>query len=130
MLDIYVAMVIRERSKTRNFSDQVALDPCLDEVHTVITYVLGWVEAAAPDGLHEEAKHRTIMQQLRGMPIEMLDKTYNLYRIENHGANLDDHPEYRSYQTFYEMGIAPPSHQEMADIIIARLKRPSHRERN
>ena len=49
----------------------------------------------------------------------MLDKTYNRYRMENHGINLDDHPEYQTYQTFYGMGIAPPSHEAMADIIIA-----------
>ena len=48
----------------------------------------------------------------------MLDKTYNPYRIEDHGINLDDHPEYRTYQTFSKMGIAPPSHEEMTDIII------------
>ena len=103
---------------TRDFSDQVALERCMDQVRTAITYVLGWVEAAAPAGHDEEAKHRTIMQQLQGMPTEMLDKTYNRYRMENHGINLDDHPEYRTYQTFYEMGIAPPSHEEMADIAI------------
>ena len=56
------------------------------------------------------------------MPVEMLDKTYNLYLIENHGVNLDDHPE---YQTFYAMGMAPPTHEEMADIIIAKLRPPS-----
>ena len=94
---------------------------CIDEVRTAITYVLGWVEAAAPEGLDEEAKHRTIMQQLQGMPTEMLDKTYNRYRLENQGINLEEHPEYRTYQTFYEMGIAPPGHQQMADIIIQTL---------
>ena len=52
------------------------------------------------------------------MPTEMLDKTCNLDRIENQGVNMDDHPQYRSYQTFYELGIAPPTHQEMVDIII------------
>ena len=124
LLEIYVAMVIGDRSKTRDFSDQVALDRCMDDVRTAITYVLGWVDAAAPAGLEEETKHRTIMQQLRGMPTEMLDKTYNHHRIENHGINLDNHPEYRTYQTFYEMGIAPPSHQKMADIIITMLGQP------
>ena len=118
LLDIYVAMVIGERAKTRDFSDQVALDRYKEDVRTAITYVLGRVEAAAPAGVDEEAKHRTIMEQLTGMPTEMLDKTYNLYRTENHGINLNNHPEYRSYQTFYEMGIGPPSHEHMADIII------------
>ena len=54
----------------------------------------------------------------------MLDKTYNRYRIENHGINLDNHPKYRTYQTFYEMGITPPSHEQMADIIITSLGPP------
>ena len=121
LLDIYLAMIIGERSKTRDFSDQVALERCKNDVRTAITYVLGWVEAAAPAGLDEEAKHQTIMQQLQGMPMEMLDKTYNLYRLESHGISLMNHPEYRTYQTFYDMGIAPPSHEEMADIIIAKL---------
>ena len=121
LLDIYLAMIIGERSKTRDFSDQVALDRSRNDVRTAITYVLGWVEAAAPAGLDEEAKHHTIMQQLQAMPTEMLDKTYNLYRMESHGINLEDHPAYRTYQTFYDMGIVPPSHEEMADIIIAKL---------
>ena len=68
--------------------------------------------------LDEETKHQLTMAQLRGMPVEMLDRAYNRYRLEHHGINLDDHPEYRSYQTFYELGIAPPTHQEMADTII------------
>ena len=118
LLDIYVAMVIGERSKTRDFGDKVAMDQCTEDVHTAISYVSGWVEVAAPAGLDKEAKHMTIMQQLRGMPTEMLDKTYNLYRTENHGINLDDRPEYRTYQTFYEIDIMPPTHEEMADIII------------
>ena len=61
--------------------------------------------------------------QLKGMPSEMLDRAYNLYGLENCGINLDDHPEYRSYQPFYEMGIAPPTHQEMVDIIMDRRRK-------
>ena len=61
------------------------------------------------------------MTMIRVMPIEMLDRKYNLDRMENHGINLEDHPEYRSYQAFYEMGITtPPSHEQMANIIIAK----------
>ena len=40
LLDLYVAMVTGERSKTRDFSDQVALDRCRHDVRTTITYVL------------------------------------------------------------------------------------------
>ena len=50
------------------------------------------------------------------------DATYCVhYRLEHHGINLDDHPDYRRYQTFYELGIAPPTHQEMADIVIQAI---------
>ena len=94
-----------------------ALERCQSDVRTSITYVLGRIEATGAS-LDAETKHRLTMAQLRGMPVEMLDRAYNRYRLEHHGINLDDHPEYRSYQTFYEMGIAPPTHQEMADIII------------
>ena len=45
LLDIYVAVVIGERSKTQDFSDQAALDRSRNDVRTAITYVLGWVEA-------------------------------------------------------------------------------------
>ena len=118
-LDIYTAMVIGHRARGRDLSDEQALERCKQDIRTAITYVLGRIEetGTSPGG---ETKHRLTMAQLRGMPVEMLDRTYNLYRLEHHSINLDDHPEYRTYQTFYELGIAPPSHQEMADIIIAK----------
>ena len=119
-MDIYTAMVIAERSRDRDFSDQDALDCCKEDVHTAITYVLGRVEATASPNVDDETKHRLTMAQLKGMPIEMLDRSYNLHRLRNQGIDLDQHPEYRTYQTFYEMGIAPPSHEQMADIIIAK----------
>ena len=31
--------------------------------------------------------------------------------------DLDQHPEYRSLQSFFEAGVRPPTHQEAADII-------------
>ena len=124
MLEIYVAMVIGARPQERDFTDREALDRCKADVQTAITYVLGRIEAAAPPGLDAERKHRLTMTHLKAMPIEMLDRKYNLCRMENHGINLDNNPEYRTYQTFYDMGIAPPTHQQMADIIIAKEGRP------
>ena len=121
LLEIYVAMVIGARSKDRDFSDEVALDRCTEDVRTAITHVLGWIEAAAPADLSEDRKHRLTIGQLQGMPVEMLDRKYNLYRMENHGINLEEHPEYRSYQAFDEMGVVtPPTHEQMANIIIAK----------
>ena len=116
-LDIYTAMVIGHRARARDLSDARALERCKPDVRTAITYVLGRIEATGTS-LDAETKHRLTMAQLRGMPVEMLDRAYNRYRLERHGVNLDDHPEHRTYQTFYELGIAPPTHQEMADIII------------
>ena len=122
LLDIYAAMVIGHRAKDRDLSDEQALERCQQDVRTAITYVLGRIKATGAS-LDEETKHRLTMAQLRGMPVEMLDRSYNRYRLEHHGINLDDRPEYRSYQTFYELGIAPPTHQEMAGIIIETVTR-------
>ena len=123
LMDIYAAMVIGAISQERDFNDKDALDRCKEDLHTSITYVLGRIEAAAPPDLGEERKHRLTIAQLKGMPIEMLDRKYNLCRMENHGINLEEHPEYRTYQTFYEMGIALPTHEKMADIVIERAGR-------
>ena len=128
LLEIYVAMVIGARSKDRDFSDEVALDRCTEDVRTAITHVLGWIEAASPADLSEERTHRLTMEQLQGTPVEMLDRKYNLYRMENQGINLEEHPEYRSYQAFYEMGVVtPPTHEQMANMIIAKPGRSSEK---
>ena len=127
LMDIYTAMIIGERARERDFSDQDALDRCKENLHTAITYVLGRVEAAARPNVDEETKHRVTMAQLKGMPVEMLDRSYNLHRLRNQGIDLDQHPDFRTYQTFYEMGIAPPSHEEMADIIIAKTRAASRK---
>ena len=119
LLEIYTAMVVGLRSRDRDLSEEEALERGKQDVHTAITYVLARIEAVGSH-LDEETKHQLTMAQLRGMPVEMLDRAYNRYRLERH-INLDDNPQYRSYQTFYEMGIAPPSHQEMADIIIQAI---------
>ena len=121
MMEIYTAMVIADRSRDRDFSDQPAMDRSKEDAKTAISYVLGRVEAASPPCLDEERKHQIIMTQLRGTPVEMLDRSYNLHRLTNHGIDLKQYPQYRTYETFYEMAIAPPSHQEMADIIIRNV---------
>ena len=125
LLDIYAAMVIGHRAQDRDLSDEQALERAKQDVHTAITYVLARIEAIGAN-LDQETKHQLTMAQLRGMPVETLDRAYNLYRLEHHGVNLVDYPQYRTYQTFYEMGIAPPSHQEMADIIKKAGVRSEH----
>ena len=53
---------------------------------------------------------------------ETIDRAYNRQRIQLAGINLDQHPHLNHYQAFYNMGMPPPSHQEMADVIISLLQ--------
>ena len=125
LMEIHVAMVVGKRSRERDLSDQDALDRCKEDIQTAITYVLGRIEATGTS-LDEDTKHRLTMAQLQGMPIEMLDRKYNLYRMDNQGIYLENHPEYRTYQTFYDMVVPPPTHEQMANIIIAEAGRASN----
>ena len=95
LMQIYTAMVIGDRAQERDFSNKAALEAATRDLQTAITYVLGRIEATAGH-LDQETKHRLTMAQLRGMPVEMLDRAYNRYRLEHHGINLDDHPQYRT----------------------------------
>lgn len=49
------------------------------------------------------------------------DRAFALLRISAAGVNLDDHPEFRFYQKFFELRMPPPSHVQMADTVIATL---------
>ena len=53
-----------------------------------------------------------------GPGAEAFDRTYGRERILKRGIPLDQRPEWHTYQTFFEMGMAPPTHEEMADYII------------
>ena len=69
----------------------------------------------------EDGQERTLRQLLfiaRARAEEVFDRVYGLVRMRRAGVDLDQHPEYRSLQAFYEMGVRPPTHQEAADIII------------
>lgn len=49
---------------------------------------------------------------------EAFDRVFHAARIKAAGINIDEHPEYRSYQKFFEIGMPPPTHAQMADVII------------
>ena len=69
----------------------------------------------------EDAQERTLRQLLvvaRARAEEVFDRAYGLVRITRAGVYLDQHPEWRSLQAFFEAGFRPPTHQEAADIII------------
>ena len=69
----------------------------------------------------EDGQQRTLRQLLvigRARGEEVFDRVYGLVRIRRAGVDLNRHPEYRSLQAFYELGVRPPTHHEAADIII------------
>ena len=69
----------------------------------------------------EEAGDRTMRQILllaRGRASEVFDRAYGLRRIRRAGVDLEAHGEFRYLQSFYELGVKPPTHAEAADIII------------
>ena len=49
---------------------------------------------------------------------EAFDRIFGLARIRAAGVNIDQRPEYRSYQRYYDLGMPPPTHAQMADTII------------
>lgn len=49
------------------------------------------------------------------------DRAFATSRLSAAGINLDNHPEFRSYQKFFELRMLPPAHAEMVDTIIALL---------
>ena len=64
---------------------------------------------------------RQILFIARRRAEEVFDRTYGLARMRGAGVDLDPHPEWKSLQAFHEIGVRPPTHQEAADIIIARF---------
>ena len=46
------------------------------------------------------------------------DRACGRARMLAAGVDIDEHPEWRSYQKFFEMNMAPPTHEEMADHMI------------
>ena len=76
-------------------------------------------------GVHEihqaedlmEKAHREVTGRSRTY-IETVAEVAPDYRIRNAGVNLDNYPDCRSYQAFYELGMASPTHAQMADSII------------
>ena len=52
---------------------------------------------------------------------EATDRAYGRERMLRAGVNIDDHPEWNSYQAFFDLGLPPPTHRDMADYLIANL---------
>ena len=62
----------------------------------------------------EDENGRTLRQLLsiaRARGEEVFDRAYGLVRMRRAGVYLDQHPEWRSLQAFFEAGFRPPTHQ-------------------
>ena len=112
--------VLVERSKERDFSNKQAMAAAMELVRAVI--------AINQSAVHEESwlgdtddPEWEADYTVKARATETLDIAYNYNRIVMAGIDLGLHPEYHSYQPFYDMGWKPPSHQEMADHIIRTL---------
>ena len=112
--------MLAERSRERDFSDREALAAAMELVRAVIVINQSQIaeESWTQDTEDPEWEASDIV---RARAMETLDIAYNYNRIITAGINLEQHPEYHSYQPFYDMGWRPPSHQEMADHIIRTL---------
>ena len=74
----------------------------------------------------EDGERMTLGQLLfmaRARAQEVFDRTYGLARIRRAGVDLDEHPEWKCLQAFFDAGMLPPTHQEAADIIIGMFGR-------
>ena len=105
------------RSQERDFSN-----------HRALAYAMPMARLAALQQLQHG--HRN---QLRNDPesriryalartTEVIDRAYNLARMRLAGVNLTTDSPYLIYQHFYDRGMAPPTHQEMADVAISDLR--------
>ena len=68
----------------------------------------------------EDAQERTLRQLLvvaQARAEEVFDRVYGLVRMTRAGVDLDQHPDWKTLQAFFEAGFRPPTHQEAADII-------------
>ena len=55
--------------------------------------------------------------------VQVFDMAYGLAWMRNQGVDIDRHPELRSYQTYYEAGMSPPTHEDMARFAIQKFGR-------
>ena len=112
--------MLAERSRERDFSNREALAAAMELVRAVI--VINHSQISEESWIQDtEDPEWEASDIVRARAMETLDIAYNYNRIITAGIDLEQHPEYHSYQPFYDMGWKPPSHQEMADHIVRTL---------
>ena len=112
--------ILAERSEERDFRNRQALAAAMELVRAVIAINHSQISEESWIKDTEDPEWEA-SYTVKSRAMETLDIAYNYNRIVMAGVDLEQHPEYHSYQPFYEMGWKPPSHQEMADYIIRTL---------
>ncbi len=105
------------RSEQRDFSNRQAMAYAFPLARLAALQQLQYANSTQDS---EEAGYR--MQFTLGRISEVLDRAYNLARMRLAGVNLAADSPYHKYQHFYDRGMAPPSHEEMADVAISDLR--------
>ena len=120
ILDILADAVIQQRSIQGPFDEEDLLEKTREAV--ILAVKQSYSHSLAVGTTAQVAEQWAL--QPGG---ETFDRTYHRERILKRGIPLDDHPEFHTYQTFFELGMAPPTHQEMADYIIKQLSQEEER---
>ena len=102
------------RSADRDFSDAHALEQAMPAVAAAVT---NFLVHRSPDQSDDNGEADTNDVAVH-RAMETLDRAYGRARIANAGINLRIHPQLHTYQFFYQLGFAPPTHQDMADHIV------------
>ena len=56
-----------------------------------------------------------------GRAQETFDRAHGKTKLKRAGVDLNEYPEFRTLQTFFELGLPPPTHAEAADYIISQF---------
>ena len=110
-LDELTERVIRQRCRERRCDDEAALEAARPHVRQEIqhSYAVLRAQKQTEAAAQENALFRAM---------EIFDRAYGRQRMLNAGVDIADHPDLNSYQAFYDRGLAPPTHEEMAEVII------------
>ena len=106
-------------------ASQIATERTREERHwdlSIIEEALPDVAAAFQAGYHRNMEIGRTREAAMTIALananEALDRSYNLERMRRAGVDLDRYPWFRTMQAYFDLGMKPPSHREMADAII------------
>ena len=105
---------LSERAKERDLSNPQALAYAMPLARLAALQQLQNRHQLSPDPA-------TQIRYALGRTTEVIDRAYNLARMRLAGVDLEENIQYLTYQHFYERGMAPPTHEEMADVAISDL---------